>query len=163
MKTSPNSQLKLSADQCVAQLVLVPGPSAGLEVTPGKAAPRSQEHGHRHGFSIPTRWTCCPCTHASFTTSTGHLLRITTLKSILVSCSPSLWTLEGIGVGTAPCRQVFHWEKGGSSPWKQREGDVQHGGPGGAQVCKEGWGSPKVLGLGVVMPKSSAWQFTFWF
>lgn len=104
MKTSPSSQLKLAADQCVAQLVLVPGPSTGLEVTPGKAAPQSQEHGLRHGFSVPARWKFCPCTHVSFNTSTGHLLHITTLKSVLVSCSPSLRTLEVIGAGTAPCR-----------------------------------------------------------
>lgn len=54
---SPVLQLRLLADECIARLVLVPGPSMGLEETLGKAAPPSQEHGHghSHSFTIPAR------------------------------------------------------------------------------------------------------------
>lgn len=52
---SPVLQLRLSADECIAKLVLVPGPSTGLEKTPGKTAPPSQKHGHGHSFTILAR------------------------------------------------------------------------------------------------------------
>ena len=124
---SPVPQPRLSADECIAELVLVPGPGTGLEETPGKAAPPSQEHGHRHGSSVPAhpgwpsgvRHQCSQPSPAgsaasaptrNLTLAQCILLCITTLKSLLVRCCPSLQTLVGVGVGTAPCRQVFHWE-----------------------------------------------------